>query len=133
MPQSSLVKLLGQPGLYSIKSEDESKVRIHPQDRMCLLADAGTIINLKDNTEIEDGVISSNQTVMIKPNLSLTPSRYHGIVSYNPLLGMSGAIVTPLSIVVRPGEEDMVGLIVRASKKIDINELTHIFELYLID
>jgi len=130
---SALVKLLGQEGLFGIKSTKSGEFRIHPQDKMCMLADAGLIINLKDGSEIEDNVINANQTVLIKPSLPLSPTRYHALVSHNPQLSLAGALVSPVSLIVRPGEEDMIGLIVRASKKVDLSEISHIFELYQID
>jgi len=133
MTRTAFVKLLGQEGLFGLTKHTADKIRVHPQDKMCLLADAGSVINMKDGELIEDGVISANQTVLIKPNIRLSPSRYHALVSHNPALGLMGALVTPVSVIVRPGEEDMIGLVLRASKKIDLSELPHIFELYQID
>lgn len=129
---AALVKLLGQKGLFGVSKDDE-RARVHPQDKRCMLVDAGKVINLKDNTELEDTIINANQTVLIKPAMELRPSRYHALVSHNPQLSLSGAVVSPVTSVVRPGEEDMVGLIIRASKKLDLSELTHVFELYQID
>lgn len=133
MSRNAFVKLLGQEGLFSLTKNTADKIRIHPQDKMCMLADAGNVINLKDNTVIEEGIINSNQTVLIKPNVRLSPSRYHALVSHNPQLSLLGALVAPVAFIVRPGEEDMIGLVVRASKKIDLTQLTHVFELYQID
>jgi hypothetical protein len=130
---SALVKLLNSPGLFKITTQNKGKVRIHPQDKMCMLVDAGEIINLKDGEVIEGNSIQANQTVLIKPNIPLVPSKYHALVSYNPQLSLNGLLVSPVSMLVRPGEEDMIGLIIRASKKTDLSEIGHIFELYMID
>ena len=129
----ALVKLQGSIGLFQVSSEDKDKVRIHPHDKMCIVVDAGSIINVKDGMEIEDGIIQANQTVIIKPNVSLTPSKYHALVGFNSELSLMGAIVSPIALLVRPREKDKIGLIVRASKKLDISELSHIIELYQID
>lgn len=133
MSRTAFVKLLGQEGLFSLTKSKADKIRIHPQDKMCMLADAGPIISVKDSTLIEDGIVQANQTVIVKPNVELAPSRYHALVSHNPLLGLAGALVTPISSIVRPGEEDMIGLVIRASKKLDLSDFEHIFELYQID
>jgi hypothetical protein len=133
MSRSAFVKLLGQEGLFSLTKAKVEKVRSHPQDTMCLLADAGEIVNLKDNSPLEDGIINANQTVLIKPNVSMTPSRYHALISYNPQISMAGVVLSPVTQIVRPGEEDMIGLIARASKKVDLAEFSHVFELYQID
>ncbi len=130
---SAFVKLLNSPGLFRLTSANKDKVRIHPQDKMCMLVDAGDIISLKDGEVLENDILQANQTVLIKPNIPLVPSKYHAFVSYNPQLSMSGLIVSPVSPVVRPGEEDMVGLIVRTSKKVKLSDIGHIFELYQID
>jgi hypothetical protein len=130
---SALVKLLNSPGLFRITAEHSKKVRAHPQDKMCMLVDAGELIGLKDGEPIEGTVINANQTVLIKPNVPLTASKYHALVSYNPQLSLHGAIVSPVSPIVRPGEEDMIGLMIRASKKLDLADIGHVFELYQID
>lgn len=130
---SALVKLLNSPGLFKISPQDKDKVTIHPQDKMCLLVGAGEIINLKDKENLEGTVLNANQTVLIKPIIPLIPYKYHALVSYNPELSLRGLIVSPVSPIVRPGEEDKIGLVIRTNKKIDLYELGHIFELYMID
>jgi hypothetical protein len=131
--QSALVKLIGNLGLFTVKGEDKDKVRIHPQDKMCLLVDAGEVTSLKDGSIVEDGIISANQTVLIRPNVSLVPHKYHALVSYTSEFALRGALVSPIVPIVRPGEKDAIGLIVRASKKIDLAELGYVFSLYQID
>lgn len=124
---------MGNTGLFTLNSEMSNKVRIHPRDKMCMLVNAGAVFNLKDETEIMNGVINANQTVIVYPDVPVCPRKYHAIVSYNPDLAMAGAIITPVTAVVRPGEGNRIALIIRASKKIDLEEIGHIFELYLID
>ena len=133
MTQSALVKLMGNPGLFNIKSDDLKNLRIHPQDKMCLLVNKGVVTKLKDNTVLTEEVVEANQTIIIKPLVALVPHRYHALVSYNSQLTLAGALVSPLTLVVRPGEEDTIGLLIRTTKKLDLSEFSHIFELYLID
>lgn len=131
--QSSLVKLLNNTGLFKLSAEEAKLVRFDKKDKMCMLVDMGEIINVKDGEQLYDSVLNVNQTVIIKPNVSLIPHRYHAIVSYNSQLAMAGLLVTPVSPFVRPGEEQKIALLARASKKVDLAEFDHIFELYQID
>ena len=131
--QSALVKLLGNSGAFGLTPESKLKTQIHPKDKLCLLVGAGEVITTKDGTVIEDNIIQANQTVIIKPEVELVSRRYHGIISMNPELALRGAIAAPLSVMVRPDEKDTIGLIVRTTKKLDLNELTHIFEIYQLD
>lgn len=129
----SFVKLMGNPGLFKLTGQTKHLVRQHPQDKTCILVDAGEIISMKDGELIEGTEISANQTVLIKPAAPIVPTKYHAIVSYSPDLVLAGADVTPLSPIVRPGEEDRIALRVRANKKLNLAEIGHVFELYQID
>lgn len=130
---SALVKMMGNMGLFKLTSITKTKVSVHVHDKMCVLVGAGEVINLKDNTPITDSVIGPNQTVLIRPEVELIPTKYHALVSFNPELSLAGALVSPLSIVVRPNQEKGIGLVVRVNKKVDLNDFPHIFELYQID
>lgn len=130
---SALVKLLGNPGHFKLTGEARNKVKVHPKDKLCLLVEAGEVINLKDGEPIEEGIIQANQTVLVKPNVPLVPSKYHALVSYNPELALSGIFVTPVTSIVRPGEENNIALLVRVSKKTNLTQFGHVFELYQID
>lgn len=130
---TSLVKLLGNKGLFSLTADDEKKVKVHNKDKFAMLVGPGKIVSLKDGEEILDGEIQANQKVIIYPEVNLIPSKYHCIVSSNPELVLKGASVSPLTSIVRPTEEGKIALLVHAYKKIDLDDLEHIFELYQID
>ena len=126
------VKLLNNFNLLGLPKDPEPKAHISPFDKACVFIEAGNILNLKDGSPVVDKVVMANQTVLIEPAYEVSPSNYRTLVSWNPQLPRLGAVVSPLTPVVRPGHKD-VGLIVRASKKLDLSELDHIFELYQID
>ena len=130
---NAFVKLMGNTGLFKLTKDNAQQVKIHPQDKMCLLVPAGEMVNLKDDTVIEDSIIHANQTILVKPKVPLNPTHYHAIVSYSPELAKLGVLASPVSLVVRPGEEDEIGLVLRPSKKTDLSEIAYIFQIYMID
>lgn len=129
---SSLVKMLSNHGLFKLTSKTKDLVTVDKRDKMKLLAGAGEVRTLKDDQLIEDGIVSANQTVIVRPATELIPTKYHALVSYNVELALNGIHITVLSPIVSPGE-NKIGLLLKPSKKVDLSEFSHIFELYQID
>lgn len=131
---SALVNLTNQYGLFNLKTEDRVYAGGKKGDKMCMTMRHGKIESLKDGSIITDDTLQANQSVLIYPAaFDMFSRHYHIIVSYNKELVKSGAVVTPICPLVPPGEKGSIGLLVRTTKKINLIDIGHVFELYQID
>lgn len=136
--KSSLVKvgMPGRAGQYlGLKSDSIGKV-IPTKDNMGIRMRAGDVLVVagkQDGTILssENRVVEANQYVLISPEFIPAPYRYHVVITFNTALMEWGQVTCPSLIA--PGHGDQIKIGFRASKKTDLNQFSHIFELYMLD
>jgi len=100
------------------------------KDGMGLRSHARALISSKEDDSSEEITeVKLNQLVKLVPPVQLKPKRYTVIVGFNPKLAEYGVVSNPG--IFSEGDEISIGF--KASKNIDLKELSYIFTYYMID